>query len=123
MSSAPRYLTKIAIENFRGIGGNFELSVPFHHGVVLLSGMNGLGKTSFFESIEWALTGRIQRLERLSKTSEPDKQELVYRYGGATSCNVSLSFSTNVDYANADITGDTENPDDIRLVERQFDQG
>lgn len=117
-----RYLRKISIENFRGIGGTFELTIPFQHGVVLLSGMNGLGKTTFFESIEWALTGRIQRLERLSETTEIDKLELIHRYNHADSCKVALNFSkahTELPIVNNELSEDV---DDVRLVERQYNR-
>ncbi|OCB00424.1 AAA family ATPase [Clostridium beijerinckii] len=35
--------------------------------VILIYGNNGLGKTSFFDGIEWGLTGSIQRYDKSSK--------------------------------------------------------
>ncbi len=56
------YLRRIEISNFRAYGDNFSLSLP-GPGVTILTGPDGLGKSTFFESIEWALTGRVHRLE------------------------------------------------------------
>jgi DNA repair exonuclease SbcCD ATPase subunit len=61
MSTA--YLKRVSIQNFRAYG-EFTVELP-GPGVTILLGPNGLGKSSFFESIEWALTGRIERLEKL----------------------------------------------------------
>jgi hypothetical protein len=60
------YLQRIEISNFRAYGDNFSLSLP-GPGVTILAGPQGLGKSAFFESIEWALTGRVRRLEALTQ--------------------------------------------------------
>jgi chromosome segregation ATPase len=62
------YLQRIEISNFRAYGDNFSLSLP-GPGVTILTGPDGLGKSSFFEAIEWALTGRVPRLEAHSQES------------------------------------------------------
>ncbi len=54
------YLQRIEISNFRAYGDTFALSLP-GPGVTILTGPDGLGKSTFFESIEWALTGRVRR--------------------------------------------------------------
>lgn len=54
------YLSRIQIRNFRTFG-RFEMEIPAGPGLVLLTGTNGLGKSSFFDSVEWGLTGEIRR--------------------------------------------------------------
>ena len=61
----PLYLRSIEISNFRAYGDSFTLSLP-GPGVTILTGPEGLGKSTFFESIEWALTGRVRRREALT---------------------------------------------------------
>ncbi len=63
---SPLYLWRIEISNFRAYGDHFSLSMP-GPGVTILTGPDGLGKSTFFESIEWALTGRVRRLEALTQ--------------------------------------------------------
>lgn len=62
------YLQRIEISNFRAYGDNFSLSLP-GPGVTILAGPQGLGKSAFFEAIEWALTGRVRRLEAPTQES------------------------------------------------------
>ncbi|MGY3464941.1 DNA repair exonuclease SbcCD ATPase subunit [Bradyrhizobium sp. LM6.11] len=54
------YLARIGIHNFRTFGV-FDVELPAAPGLVLLMGTNGLGKSSFFDAIEWGLTGTIRR--------------------------------------------------------------
>ncbi|XHR31034.1 MAG: AAA family ATPase [Chthoniobacteraceae bacterium] len=58
----PIYLSKVLISNFRTYGLQTEVPIEPNPGLTILCGMNGLGKTSFFEAIEWALTGNVRRL-------------------------------------------------------------
>lgn len=60
-------LNKLKIQNFRGFGGSKEFSIDIDRPVVLLYGDNGFGKTSFFDAIEWGLTGKLARYEGSSK--------------------------------------------------------
>ncbi|MCO5166623.1 MAG: AAA family ATPase [Planctomycetes bacterium] len=56
------YLDKIRIDNFRSIG-SLEIDRLPRRGVLILTGCNGLGKTTFFEAIEWALLGAVERIQ------------------------------------------------------------
>lgn len=70
---SPLYLRRIEISNFRAYGEQFSIALP-GPGVTILTGPEGLGKSAFFESIEWALTGRVRRLEALTREGlEPGK--------------------------------------------------
>lgn len=91
------YLSRIRIENFRTFG-YFDVSLPIGPGLTLVTGTNGLGKSSFFDAIEWGLTGKIRRFDRYNKSI--DEGRYLTRRGAPTnSHNVALSFSdgTNVE--------------------------
>lgn len=55
------HLSKVRIKDFRSFG-EFEADIPAGPGLTLVVGTNGLGKSSFFDAIEWALSGKVQRL-------------------------------------------------------------
>jgi DNA repair exonuclease SbcCD ATPase subunit len=69
------YLSHIQISNFRTYGPEFEIRIPARAGLTILCGMNGLGKTAFFDAVEWALTGQVQRL------GEKVKANVIARHG------------------------------------------
>ncbi|WP_455814848.1 AAA family ATPase [Clostridium butyricum] len=65
-------IKKVKIKNFRGYGENkfsddkfFTFDNLSDFNIVILTGLNGHGKTSFYEAIEWCLTGDIKRLEKI----------------------------------------------------------
>jgi DNA repair exonuclease SbcCD ATPase subunit len=99
MTSAPTAdtklaLTRIRIENFRGYGSDFDLQLAAPNGVTILSGPNGLGKTSLYEAIEWALTGSVRRLALLTD-GDPQRMELIRRESNLSQCHVELTFEGN----------------------------
>lgn len=94
MTSDPLFLEHIAISNFRAYPLDFEVHLPPGPGVTVLSGPNGLGKTSLFEAIEWALTADVKRLSAFTK-KRLDGRYLLRRESGA-SCEVSLVFTGGV---------------------------
>jgi DNA repair exonuclease SbcCD ATPase subunit len=55
------YLERVKIANFRTFG-EFALELPGSPGALIITGPNGLGKSSFFDAIEWALTSDVKRL-------------------------------------------------------------
>ncbi|KEO83017.1 AAA family ATPase [Tumebacillus flagellatus] len=69
-------LQAIEIEAFRGFGETFSFSFQ-DADVLVLYGPNGHGKTSFFDAIEWALTGKLFRYEE-----EETQERKQYRYVG-----------------------------------------
>ena len=80
---APLFITGLSIKDFRGYG-KFHLELPAYPCVVLLSGPNGLGKTSLFEALEWVLTGSVKRLDMLSD-GKADPLDLARRANGVDS--------------------------------------
>ncbi|MFA5143259.1 MAG: AAA family ATPase [Candidatus Omnitrophota bacterium] len=57
-------ITKLTIRGFRGF--NEQQSIPLDSNVILVYGLNGSGKSSFTEALEWLFFGEISR-QRLSR--------------------------------------------------------
>ncbi|MDF1812491.1 MAG: AAA family ATPase [Verrucomicrobiales bacterium] len=90
------YLSKIDISNFRSFGPNFSWEIPPSPSLVIIYGMNGLGKTSFFEALEWLFTGDVRRISSaLSK--ESIDQYLTRRGANELSHFVSATFGPKED--------------------------
>ncbi|RWG14588.1 MAG: hypothetical protein EOQ55_23655 [Mesorhizobium sp.] len=86
------YLSRIELENFRTFG-SFGLDVPAAPGLTLLVGTNGLGKSSFFDGLEWCLTGEIRRFSEHLTRAIKEKDYLTRRDAEENSHRVSLRFS------------------------------
>jgi DNA repair exonuclease SbcCD ATPase subunit len=89
------YLSRIAINDFRTFG-QFEIDIPAAPGLVLLTGTNGLGKSSFFDAIEWCLTNQIRRFEpylQKGRKKLAESDYLTRRGANAGAHRVSLTFS------------------------------
>lgn len=67
MSKQRFLIENVIIDKFRGFNERKEFRLfpnnPDKRGIILLSGPNGFGKSSFIDAIEWCLTGKIKRLE------------------------------------------------------------
>jgi energy-coupling factor transporter ATP-binding protein EcfA2 len=59
--TAPIFLTTISVAGFRGIGRQARLDLYPAPGLMVVSGRNGSGKSSFAEALELALTGTSYR--------------------------------------------------------------
>ncbi|MGP5392227.1 AAA family ATPase [Enterococcus hirae] len=61
-------LKKLIIKNFRNYSGEtiFDLSKD----ITILYGENGNGKSSFFDAVEWCVTGEIKRFAPINKNKE-----------------------------------------------------
>lgn len=91
MKREPVFASLLSISNFRGYGREFRLELPSAPCVVLLSGPNGLGKTSLFEAIEWTLTDNVERLNTLRR-GRADRRDLARRASGVDSFETALHF-------------------------------
>ncbi|GAA2539153.1 MULTISPECIES: AAA family ATPase [Streptomyces] len=58
------FLESISVSGFRGIGRTARLPLNAKPGVILVTGRNGSGKSSFAEGVEMAFTGRTARLDK-----------------------------------------------------------
>ena len=88
------FLSRIAIHDFRTFG-DFDIEVPAAPGLVLLTGTNGLGKSSFFDALEWGLTNKIRRFEpylQQGRKKLVEKDYLTRRGADPGSHRVALTF-------------------------------
>lgn len=60
-SSAPTFLSSITVSGFRGVGPSARLDLFPAPGLMVVSGRNGSGKSSFAEALELTLTGTSYR--------------------------------------------------------------
>lgn len=58
----PFHITEITIEGFRGING--LLPLQFDDKSIIITGKNGVGKTTILQAIEWCLLGKCAYMEQ-----------------------------------------------------------
>jgi hypothetical protein len=113
------FLSRIAIQDFRTFG-DFAIDIPAAPGLVLLTGTNGLGKSSFFDAIEWGLTNKIQRFEpyiNRGRKKLVEKDYLTRRGAEPGSHSVALTFSDG-DAVERSATGGTAMADIVAQLAR-----
>ena len=82
-------IKSIEVSDFRGLEGNRILDFESAD-IILLFGLNGFGKTSVFDAIEWCLTGKLGRYERyaeIGRKQDFGKEKEVLRNKYATNPN------------------------------------
>lgn len=87
------YLEEISVEGFRGInneGDPFKISFKPDH-VNTVSAQNGIGKTSIYDAVSYAITGGIPKLDKLPN-SERATSYYLNRFHPASVGTVSLSL-------------------------------
>ncbi|MFB6449090.1 AAA family ATPase [Bradyrhizobium tunisiense] len=88
------FLRSVELSNFRIYGERYAFEFPEGPGVTLITGANGLGKTSFFDAVEWALTSRIGRFSDIPSDARRKGRDPLTRIGAPeNSHRVSLAFS------------------------------
>lgn len=88
------YLRGVEFSNFRIYGDSYAFEFPAGPGVTLITGGNGLGKTSFFDGIEWALTDQVGRFNDIPVDGRRKIIDPLTRIGAPEkSHRVSLQFS------------------------------
>lgn len=88
------FLRSVELSNFRIYGERYAFEFPEGPGVTLITGANGLGKTSFFDAVEWALTSRIGRFSDIPSDARRRGTDPLTRVGAPeNSHRVSLAFS------------------------------
>ncbi|GGE80914.1 AAA family ATPase [Massilia psychrophila] len=88
------YLRSVEFSNFRVYGDSYAYEFPAGPGVTLITGGNGLGKTSFFDGVEWALSGQVGRFSDIHVDGRRKTQDPLTRIGAPeNSHRVSLQFS------------------------------
>lgn len=87
------FLNRIRLRDFRSFA-ELEVELPAGPGVLIVHGTNGLGKSSLFDAIEWALTDRIDHFSKVTKKKLPGTY--LTRWGKPReprSTSVALEFS------------------------------
>lgn len=101
-------IRKVSFSDFRVFYGNvsfdFTTKVGRTADFICIYGQNGMGKSSFFDGIEWGFTGKIHRLDNDIKTN-------VAKYSGDILKNI---YSSN-EYASVEVEFD-----DDEIVKRKI---
>jgi len=88
------YLRSVEFSNFRVYGDSYAFELLNGPGVTLITGANGLGKTSFFDGVEWALTDQVSRFQDIAVDGRRRESDPLTRIGApVNSHRVSLQFS------------------------------
>ncbi|MFZ5743552.1 MAG: AAA family ATPase [Pseudomonadota bacterium] len=97
------FLTQIAIEGFRGINNNGDpLTLSFKPECVnSIYANNGVGKTSIFEALQFAIHGEIPRLAALQGAEQGDSY-IINHFHPAKTATIDLKLSP--DDGSADVT-------------------
>lgn len=90
--SEPVFFEWIEIEAFRGFAQRERIDLDAS--VVILSGPNGTGKTSFFDAVQWLLIGTLERLEpwRVRRNAE----HVVNQYQALTGAPATVSAGLRI---------------------------
>lgn len=78
------YLTHLRLSNVRRFGEDVALELPSGPGATIIVAPNGTGKTSLMEALEFALSGKIRRLD--------DKHLPAFIREGQTEASVTVCF-------------------------------
>jgi DNA repair exonuclease SbcCD ATPase subunit len=94
-------ITRVTVQEFRGISGT-EVFAP--EILTVLTGRNGLGKTTFFDAVDWCLFGEASRLgsqssliKNLYRSESHPSVEVTLRLGGRTVAVTRTANGVNLD--------------------------
>ena len=88
------YLTELCIEGFRGINNSRDpLKIKLRTNAVnSIHAPNGIGKTSIFEAIHYAIFDTVPRLEELQTAEEPESY-YINKFHPNNTATIKLSFT------------------------------
>ncbi|MYM83356.1 AAA family ATPase [Duganella sp. FT50W] len=91
------FLSGVSIKDFRTFG-DFDISIPAGPGLTIVTGANGLGKSNFFDAIEWGLTGNARRFQQYAEKKKVSEDEYLTRAGAPSGAHkVKLTFTDQID--------------------------
>jgi predicted ATPase len=85
------FLKNVAFKDFRTFG-KFAVEITPAPGLTLLVGTNGLGKSNFFDGLEWGITGEVRRLAPFMRSGD-EARVLTRRGAQPGSHSVRLAFT------------------------------
>jgi exonuclease SbcC len=88
----PIYLTRFALSEFRAFS-RLEIRLPPTPGALIVSGSNGLGKSSLFDGLEWCLAGEIEAFADAKKSADPLEYLRRWHANAARKTVVEMEFS------------------------------
>ncbi|QDF29158.1 AAA family ATPase [Halarcobacter anaerophilus] len=127
-------IKEIQFANFRAYQ-NETFKIDTNKKIVLLYARNGFGKTSFFDGIEWGLTGKIERYEKtegrerkeysvlrntFASSNINDGIKIVFDDGSKIKRFIKDHDSNDYDEGILNINGQVENKIDSILVKNKF---
>jgi chromosome segregation ATPase len=75
------FLRRVELSNFRVYGDSYIFDFDPEPGVTLIVGGNGVGKTTLFDGIEWALTGEVSRFSAFPVDGRRRERDPLTRLG------------------------------------------
>lgn len=79
-------INKLVIKNFKNYTG--EHIFDLNKRITIIFGNNGFGKSSFFDAIEWCMTGRLNRFNK--REFKPRDVLTFNNYGRDKECKVQI---------------------------------
>jgi exonuclease SbcC len=109
-------LRNIEVHNFRPFGQQ-QFPVAPDRNIILLYGNNGFGKTSFFDAVEWGVTGKLARYEAAARERNEygvlrnqfvsgDEAWVKLEFDGGQTLTRHVRASGNGDYNEGEADGD-----------------
>lgn len=86
-------IRRLCVEAFRGFRDAQEFNLDAS--AIIVSGPNGTGKTSFFDAIQWCLTGSLERVASLRAKRTVEHIVNQYRLGERASVELELVSGSN----------------------------
>src|SRR5471030_1489376 len=88
-------ISNLVINNFKNFLGIHQINLDKEINIVY--GDNGFGKSTFFEAIEWCLTGEIDKYKNLGDKDFNENDLINYHIKSSEKlCSVELGFGDNV---------------------------
>ncbi|MCJ2130618.1 AAA family ATPase [Methylobacterium sp. E-045] len=88
----PLYLKQVALRQFRSFA-TLDVELPPEPGVLIVHGSNGLGKSSLFDALEWALSDRIDHFRDANGVNKPGTYLCRWREGEPGPTSTTMVFS------------------------------
>jgi exonuclease SbcC len=86
------FLAGIKLSQFRSFG-ELDIKLPTEPGVLIVYGSNGLGKSSLFDGLEWALTDGIDHFRDARGADKVGKYLSRWRENPTGRTSVAMTFS------------------------------